>query len=132
MKRTFPRSVATTVNISFAKLLNTTHPVSEADLAGQFLEILSEESNSIAPNNPLCHVSSLLNEYPTLPRCFGFLLSRYSCPRETQLVISLSKGLLLRITEVCGYFPSLGREFNERNSLLQAKVCVLCFAMLPF
>ena len=120
-----------TLNANGMALWNSAGGISGATLANQFLEVLSEESNSINSPNAICYASSLHNEYPTLPKCFGFPLSHYSCPRETQLVVSLLKGLLLQISGGM-YFPILhGSQFESRNDVSQIKVCILCCTLLP-
>lgn len=90
--------------------------------------MLLDESDSIRSGNSICHVFPQLDEYPNFqhhPKIFGFPLSKHSCPRETELVVTLAKGFLL---QTVGSFGSLGAELDTRNSALLVKVCTLYFA----
>ena len=123
--------MAGSLNANGVTLWNSADSISGATVANDFLEMLSEESNSIDSQNSICYASSLHNECPTLPKCFGFPLSHYSCPKETQLVVNLLKGLLSQISGGM-YFPVLhGSQFESRNDISQVKVCILYSTLLP-
>jgi len=122
--------VAGALNASGAELWNSADGISGATLANQFLDVLGEESDSINSPRSICYTSTLHNEYPTLPKCFGFPLSQHSCPRETQLVVSLLKGLLAQISGGI-YFPILhGSQFESRNEVSQTKVCIIFYTFV--
>lgn len=124
------RSVAGALNAGGTKLWNSASYISNAMLAGRFLEMLLEESDSIRSGNSICHIFAQ-DDFRNIqhhPKIFGFPLSKYSCPRESELVVSLAKGLL---SQTVGSFGSLGEEIDARDSALQAKVCVLCSTILP-
>lgn len=93
--------------------------------------MLLEESDSIRDGNSICHTFPQLDEYPNFqhhPKIFGFPLSKHSCPRETELVVRLAKGLLL---QTVGSFGSLGAELDTRTSAMLVKVCILCLTTPP-
>jgi hypothetical protein len=132
LEQVFHRCVAGVLNASGAELWKSVAGVSGATLAIRFQDVLGEESNSINSPNSKCYTSTLHNEYPALPKCFGFPLSQYSCPRETQLVVGLLKGLLSQISGGI-YFPILhGSQFESRNEVSQAKVCILCSTFVAY
>jgi hypothetical protein len=131
LKQASHRSVSGALNANGIKLWHSADGISGATLANRFLEVLWEESSLVNPQNSICYTSSLQNEYPALPKCFGFPLSQYSCPRETRLVIGLLNGLLLRISGGT-FLPFLhGSRFDGRNEISQIKVCISCFTLLP-
>ena len=118
------------LNVNGAKLWHSANAISSAELASQFLEVLWEESNPINPNGSICYALSLQNEHPNLPKCFGFPLSQYSCPRETQLVVNLLKGLLQHITGGM-HLSTLESQFESRNEVSQIKVGALSITISP-
>jgi hypothetical protein len=92
------RFVASTLNTSGVRLWQSAKAISSSTIAGQFMEELQGEVDSM---KPVKAVQCLLYELniPHRHQIRGFSLSQYSCPEGTQLVISLLKTLLSKLDE---------------------------------
>jgi hypothetical protein len=128
------RSVACVLNAGGAKLGNLANSISGATMAGRFSDGLLKDLESIDSGNTICHVFAREDEYPNRqhhPKIFGYPLSRFSCPRETQHVVKLLDGLLSELVDrqwLCSgvIYSDLGGSTQEWVS----KVCISCSVTL--
>jgi len=91
------RSIAAALNTLGARLLHATNTISSSSLAGQFIEVFQNEAGSMKPGKAIYCVLHQQDEFPHLQhhhQLFGFSFSQHTCPRETQLVVSLFKASL--------------------------------------
>ena len=114
------RSIATMLNTLGARLLHATNTISSSMLASQFMEVIQNEAGSMKPEKAIYCVLHQQDEFPYLQhhhKLFGFSFSQHTCPRETELVVSLFKALLLqRFSYVLG--PTVAE--------LEPMVSILC------
>jgi len=87
------------LNALGARLLHATNTISSSTLASQFMEVFRNEAGSMKPEKAIYCVLHQQDEFPHFQhhhKLFGFPFSQHTCPRETQLVVSLFKASLLR------------------------------------
>jgi hypothetical protein len=92
------RSVACTLNTSGVRLWQSANAISSSNVAGQFMEELQGEVDSMKPVKAIqCSLYKL--NIPHHHQIRGFSLSQYSCPEGNRLVASLLKTLLSKFDE---------------------------------
>jgi hypothetical protein len=92
------RSVACTLNTGGVRLWQSANAISSSTVAGQFMEELQGEVDSMKPVKAIqCSLFEL--SIPHRHQIRGFPLSQYSCPEGTQVVIRLLKTLLSKVDE---------------------------------
>ena len=92
------RSIATVLNTLGARLLHATNNISSSMLASHFMEGIQNEAGSTKPEKAIYCVLHQQDEFPHFQhhhKLFGFPFSQHTCPRETQLVVSLFRPSLL-------------------------------------
>jgi hypothetical protein len=93
--------------------------------AGQFMEVLLDEVGSIKLKESIYCVLHKEDEYPNIQhhhKIRGFPFSHYSCPRESQLVMSLINALLSGL--------DVNTDHGGGQGLDQVRI--LCFTIFPF
>jgi hypothetical protein len=92
------RSVARTLNASGARLWQSANAISSSTVAGQFMEALQGEVDSMKPVKAIqCSLYEL--NIPHRHQIRGFSLSQYSCPERIRLVTGLLKTLVSKVDE---------------------------------
>jgi hypothetical protein len=100
------RSVACTLNTGGVRLWQSANAISSSTLAGQFMEELQGEVDSMKPMKAIqCSLFEL--NIPHHHQIRGFPLSHYSCPEGTQVVTRLLKTLLSKVDEQCNGPPRM-------------------------
>jgi len=76
------RSIATVLNTLGARLLHAINTISSSMLAGQFMEALQDEADSMKPEKAIYCVLHQQDEFPHLHhhnKLFGFSFSQHTC-----------------------------------------------------
>jgi hypothetical protein len=128
------RSVASVLNAAGARLWYSMSALSSSKLAGQFMEVLKDETGSMKAEKALyCawHQQDELRNFQHHQKSFGFRFSQDSCPGEAQLVVSLFQALLSKLSPG-GMFMHLARdplaiEHKVGNLTPQCIACLICF-----
>ena len=119
--------MASTLNAGGAMLWHSANGLSSSTLAGQFMEVFQDEADLMKPEKAIHCVLHEQDEFLKVQhhhKILGFRFSQYSCPRETELVVSLLQALLSEFNRTAPYV-SLWLPVSN-------KVHILCLTISPF
>jgi hypothetical protein len=122
------RSIAGMTNAGGANLRHSVDAISSSTLAARFMEVFQGEAESVKPEKTTYCVLHKQSQYLNVEHdhpiiTIGYSLSEYSCPRDTQLVVSLLKALVSGLDKF---------RIGLHGWPLMDEVCILCSILSPF